>query len=798
MQQLPAPFAAFAPYRQFIVCQFVPDADKPGKTHKYPLHPLTGARHDAHDPSIWVSYEQAQAVVNSWGPGFGVGFVFTANDPFWFIDADNCLLPDGSGWTPIVAELAIALPGAAVEISQSGQGLHMFGTGSVPENRRIKDATGKLFDLYTDKRFVALTGWSAYGDASTDCTPGLHALTAKHLRRDDTLGVQSAGWTEAPREAWRGPTDDLVLLSRALQSQSGAAAFGMRCTFAALWTADASELGKFYPPDRAGDAYNASEADSGLAQHLAFWTGADCDRIKRLMLQSGLRREKWEREDYLFNTILNCCARQYDVLYDKPPEPVAATLAAPNDGTTPSAEPPRPHLVTGGTFLGIADQIEIFQGCVYVVDADRVLVPGGSLLKPAQFRSVYGGYTFAMDGANERTSRDAFEAFTQSQAFRAPKADGTCFKPNFAPGALVRDAGQTRANTWWPVNTPRQVGDVEPFLHHLRLLIPNERDREIVLSYMCACVQFKGYKFQWCPLIQGAPGNGKTLLTRAVSFAVGRRYCHMPPAHEISEKFNSWLFGTVFIGVEDIYVPNSRQEILEILKPMITSDELAKRAMQSDQVMMDVVCNFLMNSNHKNGLPKSADDRRIAPIFTAQQSAEDIEMCGMGGEYFPRLYAWLRGGGYAIISELLHTRPIPPEFNPCLEFGLCHRAPTTSSTSEAIAASLGGVEQEILERIERAEPGFAGGWVSSLALDRLIEAMRAETRLPRNRRRELLRALGYDWHPHLPEGRVNNIVMPDGGKPKLYIHKANPARFLTHAADIAATYTAAQTVTVTA
>lgn len=41
--------------------------------------------------------------------------------------------------------------------------------------------------------------------------------------------------------------------------------------------------------------------------------------------------------------------------------------------------------------------------------------------------------------------------------------------------------------------------------------------------------------------------------------------------------------------------------------------------------------------------------------------------------------------------------------------------------------------------------------------------------VPRNKRRELLRSLGYDWHPALEgtNGRVNNVVMPDNGKPRL-------------------------------
>ncbi|MBC8236154.1 hypothetical protein H8E77_41940, partial [bacterium] len=46
-----------------------------------------------------------------------------------------------------------------------------------------------------------------------------------------------------------------------------------------------------------------SEADLALCCLLTFWTGGDPDRIDKLFRQSGLYREKWEREDYRDDTI---------------------------------------------------------------------------------------------------------------------------------------------------------------------------------------------------------------------------------------------------------------------------------------------------------------------------------------------------------------------------------------------------------------------------------------------------------------------------------------------------------------
>jgi hypothetical protein len=32
----------------------------------------------------------------------------------------------------------------------------------------------------------------------------------------------------------------------------------------------------------------------------------------------------------------------------------------------------------------------------------------------------------------------------------------------------------------------------------------------------------------------------------------------------------------------------------------------------------------------------------------------------------------------------------------------------------------------------------------------------------------MLVGLGYDYHPHLPDGRTNVVVQPDNSKPRLY------------------------------
>ena len=59
---------------------------------------------------------------------------------------------------------------------------------------------------------------------------------------------------------------------------------------------------------------------------------------------------------------------------------------------------------------------------------------------------------------------------------------------------------------------------------------------------------------------------------------------------------------------------------------------------------------------------------------------------------------------------------------------------------------------------------------------------------------EMVTGLGYVLHPALgASGRVNNVVMPDASKPKLYVREDDAALLaLSTAAEVARAYSAAQ------
>src|SRR5262245_59804867 len=77
-----------------------------GRWTKVPLRPLGKRLASVTDPTHWTTFEVALA---SRREGLGIGFVFTADDPYVGIDLDDCLGEDGR-LTPWAAEIVAEFP----------------------------------------------------------------------------------------------------------------------------------------------------------------------------------------------------------------------------------------------------------------------------------------------------------------------------------------------------------------------------------------------------------------------------------------------------------------------------------------------------------------------------------------------------------------------------------------------------------------------------------------------------------------------------------------------------------------
>lgn len=397
-----------------------------------------------------------------------------------------------------------------------------------------------------------------------------------------------------------------------------------------------------------------------------------------------------------------------------------------------------------GDWLDAAGQAEWFKGCVWVTSVGRILGPNGRLMDTNKFDAVYGGPMFMLDAHGERKTDSPWKAATKGQAFSVPRVDHMRFLPMMECGAVVRDEfGELGVNMYRAperVECVEGVG-IEPFMEHVRRLLPHERDQRILLAFLAQCVQRPGVKVGWAVLLQSMEGAGKTVFRQVLEAALGRRYVHSPNARELGEgggKFNGWMREKLMMIVDEVRT-DERRELIEVMKPWITEYMVEIQNKGADQEMADNPTNWLLFSNYKDAVPIDDRSRRYAVLYCAVQGMGDLERLGMDGEYFTRLYGWSKAGGAAAVAEWLRGLPVDAEFDAAVR---CTRAPRTSSTDEAIAVSRGWLETIVLDAVDDELQGFRKGWVSTIALNNLIR-QRGE-RVPGGMTiAKALEALGY-------------------------------------------------------
>jgi len=748
---------AFADRAWFILWR--PARRPDGSWNKVPCD-ANGTPTNAHDRSTWMLPAFAEAMAAA--TGYHIGIVLHDGCQLACVDVDHALDRNTGQWSPLAHEMCAKFPGALVEVSYSGDGLHIFFSYSGPRPDHGTRAPG--IEVYTFGRFIALTGTSETGDPRTDHTAALHALIAERCNAPASERVDKDWWTDAPDPAfpWPNRTDEeIIALVKARPGSTPRADASVFTTGRMpqktpsgleLWEADESALGEAYP--HATNAYDASSADMALANMVMRETGYDCARTERIMRQSELVRDAWDSNPYKLGGAIRragdglSAAREHWAKCLVP-----KTARAPDAAPAAAGKQPNPSDI-----LGALDQAELFAGCCYVTALNRILGPGATEYDEPRFNATFGlGRTFLLNADGSKHTKKPWDSYLNNEMHLFPRAAKTYFSPDDAPMTMRDDA----VNNWWPPAIAAEPGDISPFLSMMAKQLPDERDRQILLSWMAACVQYPGKKFRWSPFVQGAKGGGKTTFVNVLTYAVGRRYVERPRANHLDGQFNGNLDAKVLACVDDINL-HGRYELWDALKPMITEDvsEVERKGIDRTTVYGNVL-KFFFTGNEKRALPHTPDERRLAPFFLAQQTEADLIRDDLHETFFAEyFYPWLQREGYAYLAHYLQTYQIPDQFNPARTA----RAPKTSFTEEHIRMSRPRHEQQLLNDIEAGRIGLDGR-VTELDLELFLQRNRATEKVAPECRAELMASVGFPY-----VGRA----APDAARVRQLIYSAHP------------------------
>ncbi len=267
--------------RQFVGWKYAPNPNGE-KPKKPPINPHKGKQADPTEQETWGTFKQAERAVERYGLA-GVGFVFTAEDPYAGVDLDHCRNPESGELKPW-AETVIEALDSYAEVSPSGTGVKILCRGRLPAwaGHRKDLSDGGRIEAYDRSQYFTLTGRALEpGKPIRGAQRKLEALCRK-------LWPEAEKSPELEDRPGVGPVEleDDKLLEQARRARNGR-------KFSALY--DHGDTSRYKSP---------SEADMDLCGMLAFWTGRDPQRMDRLFRHSALMRPKWEdRENYRRPTI---------------------------------------------------------------------------------------------------------------------------------------------------------------------------------------------------------------------------------------------------------------------------------------------------------------------------------------------------------------------------------------------------------------------------------------------------------------------------------------------------------------
>lgn len=268
--------------------------ERGGKPTKIPIDPGLGRNASSTDATTWTTFDVALTRFQADESLAGIGYVFAQDAGEAGVDIDDCIDPATGVIKPWAAELILLLDTYA-EISPSGEGVKLWTRGQKREGwkSRVPFADGEV-ELYDHGRYFTVTGRRLEGSPATvnERQAQLDELQARMVAAHTAARGEACQATPAP-QAQPAPAQASPCGQTSLTTSESALlehAFG---------AANGSNLELLWRGEWQAAGYTSqSEADAALLSALRFWTGGNKAQALAMFAQSGLVREKWQREDY--------------------------------------------------------------------------------------------------------------------------------------------------------------------------------------------------------------------------------------------------------------------------------------------------------------------------------------------------------------------------------------------------------------------------------------------------------------------------------------------------------------------
>ncbi|CAB4159615.1 Primase, C-terminal 2 [uncultured Caudovirales phage] len=689
------------------------------------------------DAKTWCTYDEA-ADAHMLGDYDGLGFVL--GDGLHGIDLDDCRDPVTGLLNSLALEVLEKVQGYA-EVSPSGTGIKIF-TPTNLDGSRTKKEMG--VELYRDGRYFTVTG---------------HVLDAGHA--DVPVLVQDLGWfvemvwaetmsadsEERALELYKRPLDDWELdrvvdevlvhmdpdcgyedwlkIGAALHHQGGGDVDWLQA-----WDEWSAVSGKWV------EGYCADKWDS-FSEQRAVGRGAITLASLLHMTKDKRHEAELSERDVLmkgFGVEIDACADPRELQ-----EKIAAKIAHTAALSDVERELLAASLQKKAKDLGVKLPITTVRGWVrakgkagnasmpdwaevwvYVTDGDKFFnLQTKQEVTPQGFRALYNRLMpLNQDGNREKADQYALEQWGMKVVSH---------KAYMPAAAETFDMfGLEWVNMYRPESVPEvpatasqsDLDAIETVKLHLNTYLADQRERDLLLSFIAWNVQHPGVKVRWAPYIHGVPGDGKSFFSELVAVAMGGQNVRMLNGSTLESNFTDWAVGYAMVAIEEMKQHgHNRYDIMNRVKPVITNTTIEVHPKGKASYTAPNVSNYMIFSNYLDGAPVDEGDRRYMFLSSQLTSERARELTEAG--YFKTLFDAVQGHAGAIRAWLL-TYGLHPEFD------ANGRAPDTAIKNTVIEMSKSDLECAAEELIENGIEGVGRDVISSAHFTRALTVSGAE------------------------------------------------------------------------
>jgi len=271
-----------------------------------------------------------------------------------------------------------------------------------------------------------------------------------------------------------------------------------------------------------------------------------------------------------------------------------------------------------------------------------------------------------------------------------------CSYLTFRPGKPTID--RDHLNLWTSIQVDELEGDPKPFLEHLDYVYDGEQEAiDFTLNWMALPLQKLGTKMESAIFLAGNQGTGKTIIGDITRHLHGHKNTSKIKGEELDSQFNDYMMRATIVCVEEVCL-KEKWTLMDRIKDTITSKRIRINLKHVSPYEIENVTNFILYSNHANGLAVSEGDRRWHPHVSHQEPKPK--------EYYAQFFQWLEDEkGYEIIYHYLMHRDLG-------NFSRHTQPPMTQCKQDMIFGSKSLIEQKIFDDIQDCGGIFASDLVT--------------------------------------------------------------------------------------